>query len=112
MALTVVKSGIGAKRKVEMLDGKNWFEENVTEFKVNDALAYELTACSFPVNKLKHSYRFESVNGQTKVRQVMDYEVKFGLIGKCLDVLIIRRQSDKGVKKFFTGLKAFIEKPN
>ncbi len=111
-ALTPLKSGIGAKRRVEMLDGKSWFEESVTEFKVNEALTYELTACSFPVHKLKHRYRFEIVGGQAKVKQTMDYTVKFGLLGKVLDALMIRRQSDNGIKKFFAGLKAFAERPN
>ena len=39
-AITSVKSGIGAKRKVDMLDGKNWFEEKITEYKTNEALTY------------------------------------------------------------------------
>ena len=34
-AITSEKNGIGAKRKVDMLDGKNWFEEKITEFKPN-----------------------------------------------------------------------------
>ena len=109
-AITSVKSGIGAKRKVDMLDGKNWFEEKVTEFKKSEALTYELTACSFPIHKLKHSYTFEKVGGQTKVKQVMDYTVKFGLLGKLLDAMMIRKQSDSGIKKFFSGLKEYSEK--
>jgi ligand-binding SRPBCC domain-containing protein len=112
IALTNTKSGVGAKRKVEMLDGKNWFEERVAEFKTNEAITYELTACSFPIHKLQHSYSFETVGGKTKVKQVMAYKVKFGLIGQLLDVIMIRKQSDAGVKKFFVGLKAFVEKLN
>jgi uncharacterized protein YndB with AHSA1/START domain len=103
------KTNIGAKRKVDMLDGKNWFEEKVVTFKPNEALAYELTACSFPVQRLKHSYTFQPIGGQTKVKQVMEYTVKFGLLGKLLDVLMIRKQSDTGIKKFFSGLKVYAE---
>ena len=103
------KSGIGAKRKVDMIDGKNWFEEKVTAFKPNQALTYELTACTFPVQNLRHSYSFEEVGGQTKVTQMMEYNVKFGLLGKLLDVLMIRKQSDSGIKKFFAGLKSYTE---
>jgi ribosome-associated toxin RatA of RatAB toxin-antitoxin module len=99
------KTGIGAKRKVDMLDGKNWFEEKITVFNPNVALTYQLTDCSFPIKGLMHSYSFEKMGNQTKVEQVMVYTVKFGLFGKLLDRLMIRRQSDKGVKKFFEGLK-------
>ncbi|MBS1531499.1 MAG: SRPBCC family protein [Bacteroidetes bacterium] len=108
-ALTPTKSGLGAKRKVEMLDGKNWFEEVVTVSKPNETLTYELTACSFPVKKLKHTYSFEADNGMTKVNQVMEYHVKFGLFGRLLDILTIRKQSDAGIKLFLTGLKSYAE---
>ena len=103
------KTGMGAKRKVDMLDGKNWFEEKITVFKPNDALTYQLTDCSFPIKGLKHSYSFEQIGHQTKVKQVMEYTVKFGLLGKLLDGLMIRKQSDSGIKKFFAGLKSYAE---
>lgn len=70
------RTNLGAKRRVDMLDGKNWFEEKITVCKPNEALTYELTACSFPVHKLKHSYSFQKLEGQTKVNQVMEYTVK------------------------------------
>ena len=108
-ALTQEKSGLGAKRKVHMLDGKNWFEEKVTVFKPNEALTYQLTDCSFPIKGLQHSYSFLKIGNQTKVKQVMEYTVKFGLLGKLLDSLMIRKQSDAGIKKFFAGLKSYAE---
>ncbi len=104
------KTGPGAKRKVLMLDGKNWFVEKVTAFKANEVLTYQLTDCSFPIKGLKHSYSFEKVGNQTKVKQIMEYTVKFGLLGKLLDALMIRKQSDQGIKKFFIGLKSYVEK--
>lgn len=104
------KTGMNAKRKVLMQDGKNWFEEKVTEFNPNTALMYELTACSFPVHSLNHSYTFETMGKQTRVKQIMTYTVKFGLLGKVLDALMIKKQSDKGIKLFFGGLKKHAEK--
>ena len=108
-AVTQEKSGIGAKRKVDMLDGKNWFEEKVTVFKTNEALTYQLTDCSFPIKGLKHSYSFEKTGNQTKVKQVMEYTVKFGLLGKLLDSLMIRNKTNGGINKFFAGLKSYAE---
>ena len=110
--LTETNSGIGARRKVEMLDGKNWFDETCTVWKPNEALTFELHACSFPVQNLKHSYTFENVGNQVKVRQVMQYSVKFGFLGKILDALVMRKQSDAGIKKFMAGLKSFTETRN
>ena len=112
IALSESKSGLGAKRKVDMLDGKNWFEEKVTAFKPNEFLTYQLTKCSFPITGLKHSYTFDKIGNQVKVKQVMEYKVKFGLLGKLLDTLMIRKQTGNGIKKFFVGLKSYAEQNN
>lgn len=109
VTLSHTKSGIGAKRKVDMQDGKNWFEEECTVWKPNEALTYELTACSFPVHNLRHSYSFQTAGDQTRVKQVMVYTVKFGLLGKILDTVMMRKRSDAGIKKFFAGLKSYAE---
>jgi hypothetical protein len=58
---------------------------------------------------LTHSYSFEKIGSQTKVKQVMQCTVKFGLLGKLMDAMMIRKQSDKGIKKFFAGLKSYAE---
>jgi ribosome-associated toxin RatA of RatAB toxin-antitoxin module len=113
VALSSLKQGVNASRKVDMKDGKNWFEEKCTMWEPNEAIVYELTACSFPVHKLKHSYRFEVKNDSVRVSQVMEYQIKFGFIGRVLDAIMVRKQSDNGVKKFFAGLKSYLEQsPN
>lgn len=109
-ATTPIKSGVGSARKVQMRDGKNWFEEKCTVLKQYEALTYELTACTFPVHSLQHGYRFENMGGgMVKVEQVMRYKMKFGFLGKIMDALMVRSQSDKGIKAFMAGLKSFTE---
>ena len=103
------RTGLGAARKVLMRDGKNWFEEKVTEFEPGKALCYQLTDCSFPIHGLRHSYRFKPAPNGTEVEQVMEYTVKFGLLGKLMDRLMIRKQTSAGIQKFFAGLKAHVE---
>ena len=103
------KKGLGASRKVEMQDGKNWFEEKCTISEPNKALRFELTACSFPVHSLNHTYSFEENGNQVKVKQVMKYQMKFGFLGKIMDALMVKKQSDKGIKFFLAGLKKHIE---
>lgn len=110
--ISPLKNGIGAKRKVSMKDGKNWFEEECTVSKPNDSLTYELTACSFPMQSLKHSYSFEQIGNDIKVKQVMQYNMKFGFLGKILDRLMIKKQSNKGIKLFLSGLKSYTENIN
>ena len=108
-ATTSLKSGVGAKRKVEMLDGKNWFEETCTISETNKSLTYELTACSFPVKKLKHNYSFQNVGNKIKVTQEMNYEMKFGLLGNLMGAML-KPKWNKGINEFLGGLKEYSEK--
>lgn len=104
------KTGLDAKRKVLMQDGKNWFDEKITVFKPNEELVYQLTDCSFPIKGLKHTYSFQKIGNQTKVQQVMEYTVKFGLFGVLMDKMMIGKQFNSGINKFLTGLKTYAEK--
>ncbi len=104
------KTGLEAKRKVLMQDGKNWFDEKITIFKPNEELAYQLTDCSFPIKALKHSYSFQKNGDQIKVQQVMEYTVKFGVLGILLDKMMIGKQFNSGINKFLNGLKTYAEK--
>lgn len=103
-------NGLGASRKVDMKDGKHWFKEKTIVCKPNEALTYQLTECNFPISGLQHSYSFERVGNQTKVSQEMEYEVKYGFLGRLMDTLMLRKQFDIGIKKFFAGLKEHAEK--
>ena len=104
------KTGLEAKRKVLMQDGKNWFDEKITVFKPNEELVYQLTDCSFPIKGLKHTYSFQNIDNQTKVQQTMEYSVKFGIIGVLMDKMMIGKQFNSGINKFLTGLKTYAEK--
>jgi ribosome-associated toxin RatA of RatAB toxin-antitoxin module len=104
------KTGLNAKRKVLLQDGKNWFDEKITTFKPNEELAYQLTDCSFPIKGLKHTYSFQKNGNQTNVQQVMEYTVKFGLLGVLMDKMMIGKQFNTGIKMFLNGLKTYAEK--
>lgn len=108
--ISAQRTGPGAARKVIMRDGKNWFEEKITEYEPGRSLCYQLTDCSFPIKGLRHSYRFKPTPSGTEVEQVMEYTVKFGLLGQLLDRMMIRKQTSAGIRKFFAGLKAHVER--
>ena len=109
VAISTGITGPGAARKVEMKDGKNWFEEKITTWEPGEILTYQLTACSFPVSGLSHSYTFEDAGDRVRVKQAMEYTVKFGWLGRLMDKLMIRKQTQAGIDKFFDGLKKYSE---
>ena len=95
-----------------MADRKHWFDEEVAVFEPCVALSFDLTACNFPISRLRHSYSFIERDGRTRVTQVMDYTPKFGPLGRLLDALVIRRNSQRGIEAFFGGLKGRAELPD
>ncbi len=103
------RTGIDAKRKVYMKDGKNWFEEKIVSFQPDHSLAIQLTNCTFPINSLKRTYSFSTNSGMTVVHQTMEYEVKFGFVGKLMDALVVRKQFNNGINQFMQGLKHIVE---
>lgn len=107
-ATSEIKSGLGASRKVDMLDGKNWFEEKCTIFEPNKALEYTLTACSFPVHNLKHDYSFEQLGDKIKVTQKMNIQMKYGPLG-ILMFTMLKPKWNAGNRKFLGGLKSASE---
>ncbi len=107
--LTTELSGLGASRKCDCADNKNWFEEQVTEWKPNEALTFEITSCTIPMQRLTHRYTLFREGNTTKVKQEMNYKMKFGFFGTILDKLFVKNQTDQSIKRFFSGLKTYTE---
>ena len=101
-------AGLGAERQCDLKPG-GWFRERVTTWVEPQELAFELYECTLPVARLRHAYVLSEEAGGTRVRQTMGYELKYGPLGQLLDVLMVRRQWDAGIKAFFQGLKRVAE---
>lgn len=84
--------------------------EKISDFALMKKLSYQLTDCTFSIKGLKHTYSFKVEGNNVKVQQTMEYEVKFEILGKLTDSMMIRKQFDSGIKKFFGGLKSYSEK--
>jgi len=106
--VTPSREGPGSARRCDLKPG-GWFKEKVAEWKPNESLSFELFECSLPVRRLKHRYTLTPDGAGTIVRQRMEYELKFGPIGKLMDALMVRKKWDAGIKGFFAGLKRYIE---
>lgn len=105
---TPQREGLGASRHCD-LRGGGWFRERVTVWQPHRELELELHECTLPVRRLKHHYTLTADGSGTRVDQRQEYELKHGPLGMLLDVLVVRRKWDAGVKSFFAGLKAYAE---
>ncbi len=106
--ISTAREGIGAARQCDLKPG-GWFKEKVAEWKPGQALAFELFDCTLPVRRLRHSYTFAAADGGTLVTQHKEYVLKFGVLGKLMDAVMVRRKWDAGIKSFFAGLKKHVE---
>jgi len=102
------RNGMGAERRCDLAPG-GWFRERVTDWKPQRAMAFELCECTLPVRRLRHSYRIAESGSGTVVSQRMEYELKFGPLGRLMDALMVRKKWDAGIKSFMSGLKRFAE---
>jgi ligand-binding SRPBCC domain-containing protein len=101
--------GMGASRHCD-LRGGGWFRDRVTVWQPDREIEFELQECSLPVRRLRHHYTLTPERNGTRVDQQQEYDLKYGFFGGLLDVLVVRRKWDAGIKRFFVGLKTYVEK--
>ena len=102
------REGPGSARRCELKPG-GWFKERVADWKPHESLSFELFECTLPVRRLKHRYTLTPDGSGTLVSQRMEYELKFGPVGKLMDAVMVRKKWDAGIKGFFAGLKVYVE---
>jgi ligand-binding SRPBCC domain-containing protein len=100
--------GPGAARRCDLRPG-GWFKERVGDWRPNEGLSFELFECTLPVRRLRHSYTLVPEAGGTIVTQRMEYELKFGVVGRILDAVVVRKKWATGIRAFFSGLKRYVE---
>jgi uncharacterized membrane protein len=102
------REGVGAARRCE-LRPKGWVEERVWEWIPERALGLEVAASEWPLVFMKWRTELEPHGASTHVAQEMSYRVKFGPLGALMNVLVMRRKLDHGVRDVFAQLKRHVE---
>jgi ligand-binding SRPBCC domain-containing protein len=102
------REGPGSARRCDVKPS-GYFKERIADWQPSQSLSFELFECTLPVRRLKHSYTLTPDGSGTLVRQRTEYELKFGPVGKLMDVVMVRKKWDAGIKGFFAGLKHYVE---
>jgi ligand-binding SRPBCC domain-containing protein len=100
--------GVGAMRRCE-LKPKGWVEERVWEWNPPYVIGLEVAASDWPIVFMKWRTELQRDGTATRMRQEMDYKVKFGPLGALMDVLMMRRIVNYGVREAFEALKRYVE---
>ncbi len=105
---TPVEHGLGACRRCE-LGGKNYLEEKVVEWVPERALTMRITATNLPFKSADIRFTLKDRGHQTTVTVSPTYVLKFGWLGKALDIVAVRNKYRRGMSGLLHGLKAHVE---
>src|SRR5262249_44799506 len=102
------KEGVGAMRRCD-LKPKGWVKERVTAWEPERVHAMEVAESEWPIVYMRWRTELTPDAAGTLVTQDFEYRVKFGLLGKVMDALVMRRKLDRGINDVFAGLKRYVE---
>lgn len=102
------KEGLGAARRCEFKP-KGFSVERVIEWRPDELLGIELAETSWPLEFSQWRTKLSPEAGKTRVSQDLEYKLKWGIFGKLMDRIMMRRKMDQIVAEIFVGLKQFAE---
>ncbi len=100
--------GLGSERYCG-LGGKTYLKETVTEWKQGEELTMRIIANNLPFKTADIRFSLEQQDVNTFATVSPTYNLKFGLLGRLLDVAFVRSQYQKGMANLLKGLKQYVE---
>lgn len=102
------KTGIGAARHCDFKPN-GWGKERVIGFEPQRSITIEMYESTWPVKFMRWRTSLKPAGKQTVVEQDLEYQLKFGIFGKLMNILVMRKKLDTGIADVFVGLKTFVE---
>lgn len=105
--------GLGAERQCDLVDGKNWIRERVIDWRPGEGYTVEITDGTFPIEDIRTKLGALPEGGGSRAYMELSYRPKFGLLGRVLDVVMLRRMMRGTMAKVLDGLaeQAVIPQP-
>ena len=103
------KEGVGSARHCDFKDGK-FVEERVTAFERNKSISFELYKHQWPLVFMRWTNKLEKHGNNTLLISDTEYELKFGIVGKIMNALIMRRKFSQIIDDALEKLKRYAEK--
>ena len=107
---TEKKEGVGASRVCELLPTGE-VVETVSAWQEGEYMKIDIVEGKKtpPFKQAYGTFRLREENGQTVVKVALNYGLKYGPIGRLMDVMIVRSQFTKVVPNMLAGLKHYAE---
>ncbi|SFC71375.1 SRPBCC family protein [Pseudoalteromonas denitrificans] len=102
------ESGMGAARHCK-LDGFGTIDEYVTQWVEGTGFVYDVTPLG-PLNKSFSCWWLTALeNGSTELEVVLSYDIRYGLFGKVMHSLIMRKKLESSLPDALNALKNRVE---
>lgn len=108
-ATSEATQGEGATRHCDLESGNAQLEERAFDWREGEGFKIDVYKSSLPLKRNIVSFEIEPSGDGTLVRVTADYQLKYGPIGALMDILIGRRQAQKGFDEMLAGLKYHVE---
>ncbi|MEQ1876709.1 MAG: SRPBCC family protein [Bdellovibrionia bacterium] len=102
------KEGLGCSRYCEFKPS-GFAKERVIAFNPKSQISFEVVESSWPVKSMKWSTHLKAQGSSTLMTQDLEYETKFGILGKVMDAVIMKRKLQQSVGDIFSSLKKYVE---
>ena len=105
---TVGDVGHGSCRRCD-LGGKNYLAEEVVMFEPVSRITFRIVDTNLPFRSADIHFRIEPSGDAALVTVSPVYELKYGILGRILDSLVVGPMYRKGMRDLLRGLKADVE---
>lgn len=104
------KTGLGATRQCDLIDGKNYIQERVVDYVPNKRMVIDIFDGTIPVRNARAEIELhEKGERQTEVTMTMHFQPKMGIFGQLM-VPLMKPQFRKLLAKLLDGNAAYVEK--
>ncbi len=97
------RAGVGATRACD-LKPKGRVVERVTHWEDGRAVGLQVAESDWPIHFMRWVTRVEPDGGGTRIKQELEYKVKFGPAGWLLDRLVMKRKLTATLDDVFAAL--------
>ena len=100
--------GLGSERRCD-LGGRTYLQESVVAWSPLQNMTIRILDTNTPFRTADIHFELHEEGGATTVRVSPQYELKYGPVGKLMDVLMVRTMYRKGMRDLLAGLKRHVE---
>ena len=97
--------GIGAERRCELKDGRNWIDERVIDWRPGQSYTVEIFAGTMPIRDVRTTLAVAPDGAGSRAVMQISYTPKLGILGQLLDRLMLRRKMRGLMHKVLEGLE-------